>query len=240
VILGLAALFAFLAAGIQRIAGIGFVLIFIAPAALMFGAHEGQTLTILLALVAAATALPTVWRDIDWRQSVRIVVPGLALAPAGVLIVNLLSHSWLMILTACLAIFALTVPHISALAPALRGNSGAIIAGATAGLMHTTAGLAGPPIAAYALGNKWEQRRSTASIQLMLAALGLVSITLRGMPASSPTTIITLAIATIAGIIVGALLAKRVPHQFARQGMLTLAWSGAITLLVRGLLTVLT
>jgi uncharacterized membrane protein YfcA len=238
VILALAALTAFIAAAIQRITGIGFVLVFLGPIVLLYGAYEGPTLAIMMALVAAAAAIPLVWRDIEWKRSLWLIVPGLLFAPLGSLIVHHLPSGWLMVVTAALAFFALVAAYIPALAQHLQGRRGAVIAGSAAGLMHVTAGLSGPPVASYAVGDKWDQRRFAASIQLIFVVFSAVSIALRGWPTESAATLWTLVGATALGIVAGSLLNKFVPKNVARTLMLILAWAGAIVLLVRGLIAI--
>jgi uncharacterized protein len=233
-ILVLAALIAFIAAAIQRITGIGFVLVFLGPIVLLYGPYEGPTLTILLALVAAAIALPLVWREIDWKRSAFIIGPGLALAPLGALVVHRLSSAWLMILTALLACFSLVAAYIPALAKHLRGRRGAVVAGGAAGVMHVAAGLSGPPIASFAKGDDWDQAGFAASAQVIFLIFSAVSIALRGWPTSSWQTLVVLAAATAAGIVAGSALASRVPVRIARTTMLVLAWAGALVMLVRG------
>jgi len=233
-VLTLAALTAFVAAAVQRITGIGFVLVFLAPAVLLFGAYEGPTLTIMMAFVAATAALPLVWREIEWKHALWIIVPGLLLAPIGSLVVHHLSGGWLMVLTACLAFFALTATYIPALSRNLRGNRGAVIAGGAAGIMHVAAGLSGPPIAAHAVGDAWEQRRFAASMQLIFGVFSAASIALRGWPEASARTVGTLIAATALGIVAGSSLNKYVPPKVARAAMLSLAWAGALVMFIRG------
>ena len=62
----LAAIAAFVAAVIQRITGLGFVLVLVGPIVLLYGPVEGVTLGVLLALVASLTA--------EQREKQRIVV----------------------------------------------------------------------------------------------------------------------------------------------------------------------
>ncbi|MET0736093.1 MAG: TSUP family transporter [Microbacterium sp.] len=237
--LAAAALAAFVAAAIQRITGLGFVLVLIGPIVLIFGPVEGVTIGVLLALVASASAVPLVWRQVEWRRSWWLIWPGLVAAPFGALLVRVLPEAALLLLIAAMAYFALVAGWIPALSASLRGRTGAVVAGSAAGFMHVASGLSGPPLAAYAVGDKWEQRSFAASVQIIFVSFSLVSVVLRGLPASPAPGILLLVAATVAGILVGTLLARFVPSRIARIAMLSIAWAGATVVLVRGILALL-
>ena len=90
--------------------------------------------------------------------------------------------------------------------------------------MHVASGLSGPPLAAYAVGDKWEQRRFAASVQIIFAVFSVVSVALRGLPQSPVVDVWLLVGATVAGIVLGTLLTRFVPtsdraHRDARDRM---------------------
>lgn len=232
----LAALAAFTAAVIQRITGLGFVLVLIGPIVLLYGAVEGVTIGVLLALAASAAAVPLVWRRIEWRKSWWLIWPGLIAAPFAALLVGVLPEAALLLLIAAMAYFALLAGRMPALSTALIGRPGALVAGAAAGFMHVASGLSGPPLAAYAVGTKWDQARFAASVQVIFVSLSLVSVVLRGLPVSPASDVAVLLVATVTGIVVGTLLARWVPPRVARIAMLVIAWAGATVVLIRGVL----
>lgn len=231
----LAAAAALVAAAIQRITGLGFVLVLLGPVVAVYGAREGVTVAVLLALVAAVAALPLVWRQIDRARAWRLIWPGLIAAPAGALVVQVLPEPALLLLVAAMAFFALLAGHLPALSAALTGRSGAIAAGGAAGFMHVTSGLSGPPLAAHAVGDGWPQRSFAATVQLIFAVFSLVSVALRGLPALPPSDVGILVVATVVGIVVGTALTRFVPPRIARASMLAIAWAGAVVVLVRGI-----
>lgn len=234
----LAAIAAFVAAVIQRITGLGFVLVLVGPIVLLYGPVEGVTLGVLLALVASVAAVPLVWRHIDWARSWWLIWPGIVAAPFGALLVRLLPDAALLLLIAAMAYFALVAGRIPALSASLTGRMGAVVSGSAAGFMHVASGLSGPPLAAYAVGDRWPQRSFAASAQLIFAVFGVVSVALRELPVSPVEDIGTLVIATIAGIAIGTILSRNVSPRIARGAMLALAWIGATVVLVRGILAV--
>ena len=234
-----AAIAAFVAAVIQRITGLGFVLVLVGPIVLLYGPVEGVTLGILLALVASLSAIPLVWRHIEWARTWWLIWPGLVAAPFGALLVNLLPEPALLLLIAAMAYFGLVAGWIPALAASLRGRPGAVVAGSAAGFMHVASGLSGPPLAAYAVGDSWPQRRFAASVQAIFATFSVVSVALRGLPASPVADVGVLVGATVAGIAIGTLLSRHVPPRVARTAMLAIAWAGATVVLLRGILALL-
>lgn len=234
-----AAIAAFVAAVIQRITGLGFVLVLVGPIVLLYGPVEGVTLGILLALVASLSAIPLVWRHIEWARTWWLIWPGLVAAPFGALLVNLLPEPALLLLIAAMAYFALVAGWIPALAASLRGRPGAVVAGSAAGFMHVASGLSGPPLAAYAVGDSWPQRRFAASVQAIFATFSVVSVAMRGLPASPVADVGVLVGATVAGIAIGTLLSRHVPPRVARTAMLAIAWAGATVVLLRGILALL-
>jgi uncharacterized membrane protein YfcA len=237
--LALACTAAFLAAIIQRITGLGFVLVLVGPIVVLYGPLEGITISVLLALVASLSAVPLVWRQVEWRRTWWLIWPGLIAAPFGAVLVRVLPEAALLLLIAAMAYFALVAGWIPALSGALTGRSGALVAGSAAGFMHVTSGLSGPPLAAYAVGDGWDQRRFAASVQIIFLSFGVVSVALRGLPVSPLPDVGLLALATIAGIVAGTLLTRFIPTRVARFAMLTIAWAGATVVLIRGILSLL-
>lgn len=227
---------AFVAAIIQRITGLGFVLVLVGPIVLLYGPVDGITIAVILALIASLVAIPLVWRRIDWRRTWWLVWPGLLAAPLGVLVVRLLPEAALLILIAAMAYFALVAGHVPALSASLTGRTGAVVAGSAAGFMNAASGLGGPPLAAYAVGDRWAQVRFAASAQVIFVALDLASIALRGLPVMPLEDLGALALATVAGIAIGSILARNLAPRIARIAMLAIAWAGATVVLARGIL----
>lgn len=239
-ILAAASLAAVIAAIIQRITGLAFVLVLIGPVVLIYGPVEGVTIAVLLAVVASVCALPTVWNDVDWRRTIPLALAGIAAAPFGALITRILPETALLFTIAGMAVIALLAPRLGPIIGAgLRGRRGALIAGATAGFMHASSGLSGPALAAFAVGDRWKQRGFAASAQIIFLAYGLVSVLLRGLPAAPVPDMLLLSACTAAGIFGGALLARVIPIQVARIVMLMAAWAGTAVVLVRAVISVL-
>lgn len=215
------------------------MLVLIGPIVLVYGAVEGVTLAVLLAVIASVFALPSAWRDVDWARTLWLLGVGLIAAPFGALMTRLVPESALLFVIAAMAIIALLGPRLSSPAAALlRGRRGAIVSGAAAGFMHSSSGLSGSALAAYAIGDRWEQRRFAASAQVIFLGYGVTSVALRGLPVSPTWEVVVLGACTAAGIIGGASLVRLIPVALARAVMLWCAWIGALVVLFRAILAV--
>ena len=165
---------------------------------------------------------------------------GLAAAPLGALTAAALPETALLFLIGAMGVLALSVQRLGAIARHVRGRPGAIGAGALAGFMHASSGLSGPALASFALGDDWPQRRFAASAQVVFLGYGLVSVALRGLPDSSPLDLTVLGACTAGGIVLGSVVARRVPFALARRVMLLCAWAGTLVMLGRATASLLT
>lgn len=228
---------AVVAAVIQRVTGLAFILVLIGPAVVVYGPIQGVTVAVLLAIIASAIALPSAWNQLDWRRILWLLGAGLVAAPFGALLTRLLPEPALLLMIAGMAALALLAHRLGGVvAASLRGRRGALLAGGVAGFMHASSGLSGPALAAFAVGDRWDQRRFAASAQVILLGYGLVAVLLRGMPSIPVTDLAVLGVCTAAGIIGGALLTRVIPLSLARWAMLSCAWAGTVVVFIRGLL----
>lgn len=222
-----------LAAVIQRVTGLAFVLVLIGPIVLAYGPVEGVTIAVLLAVVASLFALPSAWRDVDWPRTLWLLGAGLVLAPLGALTASVLPQTALLFLIGGMGLLALSVQWLGGIARHVRGRPGAIGAGALAGFMHASSGLSGPALASFALGDDWPQRRFAASAQVVFLGYGGVAVALRGLPTLALPDLAILIACTAGGMLLGAYAARRVPLALARRVMLLSAWVGTLVVLVR-------
>ena len=191
----------------------------VGPIVLLYGPLEGVTIGVLLALVASLTAVPLVWREVDWAARCGSSGPGSSAAPFAALLVRVLPEAALLLLIAAMALLRARRAGSAPLSASLTGRTGAVVAGSAAGFMHVASGLSGPPLAAYAVGDKWEQRRFAASVQIIFAVFSVVSVALARAPRSrrSPTSGSLDRARPSAGIVVGTLLTRFVPPRIARD-----------------------
>lgn len=224
--LALTAAATIIAAVIQRVTGLAFVLVLIGPIVLAYGPVEGVTTAVLLAVIASLFAVPGAWRDVDWPRTLWLLGAGVTAAPLGALTAAALPEAALLFLIGGMGVLALSAQRLGVIARRVRGRSGAIGAGALAGFMHASSGLSGPALASFALGDGWAQRRFAASAQVIFLGYGLMSVALRDLPETPPSELAVLGVCTAGGILLGGIATRRVPLALARRIMLLCAWAG--------------
>lgn len=117
----------------------------------------------------------------------------------------------------------------------IRGRpGGAMVAGAFSGLMTAAAGVGGPALAVYALGTGWNHRAFVATCQLHFAAVGAMSIAMKGFPSWRLSEVSVALTALIAGAALGHLAEDRLPIHHARVALATVALLGAVATIIKG------
>ena len=238
--LALACAAAFVAAAIQRITGLGFVLVLVGPIVLLYGPLEGITISVLLALVASLSAVPLVWRA-------RRVAPHLVADLAG-------SARGAVRRAPC----------------ALASGGRAAAAHRGDGLLRARGRMDPRPVRGAHRPRRRDRRRILRGLHArrerpLRAAAGRLrggrqvgAAQVRGERADhlrrpsassrsrsavsrrrrSPTSGCSCSRRS-SGIVVGTLLTRFVPSRIARLAMLSIAWAGATVVLVRGILALL-
>lgn len=235
-ILALLGLFVFAGASAQRITGMGFALVSSPFLVLVLGPATGVGLTIVLGMVATAAVLLQVWRDVEWRTALLLLVPAIVGILPGRWVADRLPAPILAVVVGTMVIVAVLTMLVSERAHVLRGWPGAVIAGLLSGFMNTTAGVGGPAIVLYAMSTKWRHEAFVATIQvylLCLSAFTLVAIDpvrlpLRGWMAGL--------IGLAAGMLVGTRVAHRVSAGRARQAVIALALAGSAAIVIKATL----
>ena len=169
-------------------------------------------------------------RGVKWLIVGR--VPGMVL---GALVVTWLSTTGLAIVFAfaILAIVAVSAAGVSLpqTTPALLG------AGTMSGLMGTTLGVGGPPLAlAYQRSHGDEIRGTLAPIQTFGAATSLIALAVVGeLGLTDLARGLLLAPGMVVGFAVSGWVAPRVRHEVMRPAVLAFAAVSAVAILVRAL-----
>lgn len=230
-------------ATMQRISGMGVGLIAAPVLSLLLGPVDGVLLVNLLAVINAATNTWGMRDDVDWRKfwPIALALP-FGVFP-GAWVIAHVSPNVLLVLVGALLLLALSIVTLGKrYVPDVEGVVPAAISGVIGGFMNTLAGVAGPAITVYAHAARWPQRVYAATLQPIFLVAGALSFTVKELtgaadvsaiePALWATTLVALAV----GIVVGKLLAPRVPSDIAHKIALALAFLGGATALVRGLL----
>lgn len=216
-------------AAVQRVTGLGFSLVCAPFLVAAEGALAGVRLVNVLALLGNLVLLVRLRADVRWREGLRVLVPAAVVAvPAG-LAARRLDPSLLTVLAGLTSLVA-----VAAVATGRHYRLGAVTAGALAGVGNVVAGVGGPAVAAYALGDGWPPRQVRASLQAVFAALNVVSIAALGPPAVTGARFATLLAALGAGLLLGDVLGRFASEASVRRGMIAIAVVGSIAAVARG------
>ena len=103
------------------------------------------------------------------------------------------------------------------LAGRFRGPAAGVVSGVWGGTVNTVSGVGGPPIAAYLVTRGLEPGSYLRTLQVVFAALSLVSLPLLGVYVPSVTAIIVWILALTAGSVGGELLRHRLSERSAQR-----------------------
>lgn len=223
--------------GAQRVTGMGFALVASPFLVLMLGPFQGVLLANLLNLVVNAVVGAQTWREADLRRAALLGAPALCALVPGAWVARNLPGPVLSVAIGTVVVVALLLVSFVHRARVLRGTPGAVAAGALAGFLNVTAGIAGPAMALYALSSAWEHRRFVATMQIFFGVLNAASLIAKGGLPDVPTPVLVVAVAALAaGTLLGQLLHDKIPTDAARRATTAVAVVGATLTVVKGLL----
>lgn len=232
-------------AGMQRITGMGFALVAAPFLVLLLGPVEGVVLVNLCGAVTAGAIIFRVVRDIDWRRYAALASAALlGIIPASFLI-RLIPPAVLEISIGVLLAVGLTVLLAlkSVKLPARRRYLWT--AGGVSGFMNTAAGVGGPAVSMYSIATGWNHRSFAATMQPYFFTIGCFSLVSKAITAPDTFPVLpwgmwlAVAIACLAGLVLGDVTAKHVPARTAQLLLIVLAYLGSAATIVRGVLDIL-
>ncbi|WP_334684610.1 sulfite exporter TauE/SafE family protein [Mycetocola sp. CAN_C7] len=228
----------------QRVSGMGFALVAAPALVLLIGPFDGVLMVNLCGAASALIVCTRVWRHIQWKRYVLLAIPALLAIVPGVLISIAVSGPTLQIVVGVILGIALTtsllVTRGDYTTPAVPTG---IVAGSVSGLMSATAGVSGPAVGIFAVLTNWEHRSFAATLQPFFATLGLSAfvskiIATGGILPDHDWWLWLVVIAcTLAGLVAGELVAKRVSVRAARASVIAISYLGAAAAIVDGALS---
>jgi len=231
----------------QRVTGLGFAIVAAPVLVLLVGPARGVVLVNVLGAVVALLVLLRVRRDVDVRRVLPVTATALVGIPLGLALARAVPSSWLELVLGALVLVALVVSARAARgAPSAAGVVPAVAAGASSGVLHAAAGLGSPVLSVHAVLSGWPQRSFTASAQPWFVVVGLAAAALQ--VALQPEALLPLpwvlwlgaVLAAAVGTGLGELLLRRLTSVAARRGLLVLSVLGATSILLEGLVGVVT
>ncbi len=231
----------FVGAIAQRVAGLGFALLIAPFLVVILGPHEGVLMTNICGVVSSTLILTRVWRAIDWSMFRWLAIPSVFGSIPGSIAAVYFPSAPLAVTVGLIVLVALTVSLLlQRSAVVVRGNTPKVIAGFTAGVTNSMAGVGGPAVSAYALLARWPQRPFAATLQPFFALIGLVTIAAKMLidPTQAPALDAWMW-AVIGGVIVmgiyaGERLARFIRDDHARFAVVVIAFLGAGTAIGTG------
>ena len=228
-------------AAMQRFTGMGFALVAAPFLVLLLGPVSGVVVVNLCGAVTAGIILLRVRRDVDWRKFALLVPAALAGIIPAAFAVRAVPGPVLEISIGLLLAAGLTVMVAlrSAVLPARRRYL--LTAGALSGFMNTTAGVGGPAVSIYSMATRWPQQSFAATMQPYFFTIG--SLSLAAKAGTAPASLqglhwslwLGVAAACLVGLLLGEVLARRVPARAAQIVLVVLAYLGAVATVARGL-----
>lgn len=229
---------------LQRVSGMGLGLVGGPLATLLLGPVEGIMVVNVLAFINAILTTYTARQDVDWKKF-SLIAPVMVLGsvPAALLITKIDTATLLIIVGGALLIALGVVSFGRKFVPPLNGKGPAISAGIIAGFTNTLAGVAGPVVTVYAQAAKWPQHVYAATLQPIFLVGGLVSVVAKLSVGAGGFEHVTWLIwpagilGMFIGLFLGSKIAHRVPREKARILSLSVAGLGALSALIRGIIS---
>lgn len=228
----------FLGSSTQRISGVGFALVASPFLVAILGPFNGVLVVNVFGALTASLVLFQVFRLVEYRRAVLLLVPAILAIVPGSLVALYLRSDVLSMLIGTMIIVALVVSLLLKESVLFRGRPGIVLAGAVSGFMSVTAGVGGPAITAYAVATRWPHAVFAATAQLYFFGTGVASLIAKHtLPQLDGYQWATCALALGLGVVVGNAIAPRVPSKVARFAVIVLAFAGAALILTKGVLS---
>ncbi|GGN90804.1 membrane protein [Actinoplanes lobatus] len=219
---------------VQRLSGMGFALVAAPALVLLLGPGDGVGLANCAAAAISLIGLVGGWRRVRVASMVPLVVAAACTVPVGAWLAAELPEPVLLTIMGVLVTGAVLTVMAGARAPALRGRRGAVAAGTVSGFMNSAAGVGGPAVSLYAVNAGWTVREFVPNAQFYGLIVNVLSIAAKGPPTLAAPVWLLAGTAMAAGVLVGAMLAGRVPERRARRLVLLLALAGGLATVGKG------
>lgn len=232
------------AAVVQRITGLGFAMVIAPFLVVLLGPHDGVMLTNFLSLVAPILMLGFVWQHIQWMRALWISAVAAAAIPLAGWVAALSPPGPLYIVVASLVLVGLSLSVALSRATAVQDSRTArVLAGIGTGAGSVTAGVGGPAMTVYSVLTRWDVVTFAATLQPIWIVVASTSLATKwffsedGLPPLPWWVWLSCAVMIVAGLLVGTVLQKRIPHEIVRLTVIGLAFVGAVLALITGIST---
>lgn len=235
---------AFLAGLIHSGIGFGFGIVAVALLPLVVEMRQSH---VVISTAGVPVLMMAAWsyrQGADWASLKRALLGAAIGMPMGLFAFERLPLDWLVRGTGAAILGMVWMSHRNRqLAKRVTDHAGdhassAVVAGGLGGFLAGAVSIAGPPVAAFALQQGWEQARFKAFVNQFLLAVSLYKVAGLAVRGFIDTSVLlqsaTLAPMAIAGILVGAKVSERLPTVWF-QRLVAIALVGlAIHFLING------
>lgn len=220
----------------QSVSGIGFSLVCGPLLVAALGPQDGVRLAVLLSLVLNLVLLARLWRLVDGRRTLLLLVPSALATPLLALAVRDLPVRPAAALAGGVVLGGVALLALGVRWEAARGPAGAVTAGILGAATNVVAAVAGPVVALWAANAEWRADVQRASLQAYFLGLNCVALPSLGLPEVGAPLLLGCLGALAVGAALGVPLARRVGERTARRTTLSLAGAGGAVVLVRAVL----
>lgn len=225
----------------QRALGMGFGLVAMPVLVLVIGPLPAVTAMNAMGVLTSLLVLAQVWRLVDWRRLMWLLIPALAGVVPGILLARLADDALLKtVMGAVILIGVALSAWLHRAARPLTGNVPVAVTGVVSGVLNGSVGVAAPAVGIYGAIGDWPQRAYAAALQPFFVVMSAATVLAKGLldPAGGVPWAwwawSVLAAVIIAGVLLGARVARRLPERGARAGILVLSFLGGVSVLWAG------
>lgn len=215
----------------QSVSGIGFALVCGPLLVAALGPQDGVRLSVLLSLVLNVVLLARLWRRVDRRRTLLLLVPSALATPVLAVLVRDLPTRPAAALAGTVVLVGVALLASGVRWHAARGPVGAAAAGVVGAATNVVAAVAGPVVALWAANAQWRADVQRASLQAYFLGLNCVALPSLGLPRVGLPLLLGCLAALALGALLGAPLARRVSEPVARRTTLVLAACGGAAVL---------
>lgn len=220
----------------QSVSGIGFSLVCGPLLVAALGPADGIRLAVALSLVLNAVLLARLFRLVDLRQTLLLLVPSALATPLLALLVRDVPARPAAAAAGLVVLLGVALLASGVRWDAARGTAGAAAAGIVGALTNLVAGVAGPVVALWAANAQWRADVQRASLQAYFLGVNCVALPSLGLPSVGGGVLAGCLAALALGVLLGGPLARRISEPVARRTTLVLAGCGGAVVLATALL----
>jgi uncharacterized membrane protein YfcA len=202
----------FVAAVVRGYSGFGFAMIGVAGISLTAPPDVAIPTVLILEVIVGLLLLPPVWRQIEWRPVLTLLLGALILTPVGaVVLIHIPADAARIGIALVIAVAAVLLLRSSGTRPA-PGDAATVGIGGVAGLLNGAFGISGPPVALFFLGTERGAHVSRASMMACFLVLDLVAVASFGVGGLIDRDVLVTVLFCLPALAIGSWVGHRMFH----------------------------